>query len=190
MGMRAALPIFAVLILSIGVPSVFATHETPPTLDCPAGSNVGNMGPRACIADNIPHPGAGNPTCLCINPTSHPDCVFSGDQLDVVCVRTSGLLYVDGTDTLDPPITVSEQCQDNAILDPATNHCVPDPDFIQVFLDRIAQLLALLIDFGAPTEAECDNFQATVDQRIADGKRVPPKLERNVALCDDLYPQP
>jgi len=117
---------FSILLLVPISQDVFATHEAPPTLNCPAGSHVGNMGPNACLADNIPHPGAGNPTCLCINPTSHPDCVFSGDQLIVVCVRTSGAMYVDGTETLDPPITVSEQCQDNAILDPLTNHCVPD----------------------------------------------------------------
>ena len=186
--MRAALPIFAVLILSIGVPSVFATHETPPTLDCPAGSHVGTMSTKACLADNISREGAGNPVCLCNAASSHPDCIFSGDiQTNGMCILTSGLEYIAGTETLDPPITISEQCQDNAILDPATNHCVPDPNFIQVFLDRIAQLLALLIDFGAPTEAECADFQATVDQRIADGKKVPPKLLSNLETCAELY---
>ena len=147
----SALVFFLLLLVPVSQ-DIFATHETPPTLDCPAGSRVGDMSPRACIADNISREGAGNPTCLCNAASSHPDCVHSGDlQPDGVCVRTSGLEYIAGTETLDPPITISEQCADNAVLDPVTNHCVPDfPNIcsdgtVQAGITCIAQAIGMMV---------------------------------------------
>ena len=74
------------------------------------------------------------------------------------------------------------------VVDPAITQQITDLEaLVQELENRIAELLALLNIFAPITEAECADIQATVDQKIADGKNVPPKLLSNLETCTELY---
>jgi hypothetical protein len=60
-------------------------------------------------------------------------------------------------------------------------------DQINTLLDRITELIVLLLEYFPYTEDECNEFQATYDQKIADDKKIPPKLEEKVADCTIFY---
>jgi len=73
-------------------------------------------------------------------------------------------------------------------VDPAITQQITDLEaLVEELENRIAELLALLNIFAPITEAECADIQATVDQRIADGKKVQPKLLSNLETCAELY---
>jgi hypothetical protein len=63
----------------------------------------------------------------------------------------------------------------------------PLVDQINSLLNRISELVALLLQYFPYTEAECNEFQATYDAKVAEGKKIPPKLEEKVADCNTLY---
>jgi len=74
------------------------------------------------------------------------------------------------------------------VVDPAITQQITDLEaLVQELENRIAELLALLNIFAPITEAECADIQATIDQKIADGKNVPPKLLSDIETCTEIY---
>jgi hypothetical protein len=92
-----------------------------------------------------------------------------------------------------PPLTcgagtveVSNEC----VVDPAITQEITNLETIVTgLLGIIDDLLEILAVYAPISQTECSEIQTTIDQKIADGKKVPPKLLENLETCEAIYPE-
>jgi hypothetical protein len=116
----------------------------------------------------------------------HSTAAVSGDfraSFDDIVIQSelscgTGTVQV-GTECVPDPDIVQDLADANALITTLQN-------LIQILQDRIVILEAIVAEYFPYTAEECSEFKATYDQKITDGKKIPPNLEKKVEQCAAL----
>ena len=109
----------------------------------------------------------------------------------------AGTTLNESTNECDADVTQSDLDALQSQLDNlfANNLCSPLAETIPNVLvcitdlvDRVAELEALVGEKDTLTLDECEDIRNTIEDKIADGKKISPKLQGDADLCDELYP--
>jgi len=145
------------------------------------GTSVSISGATVIVGAPVDDGFSGSAYVFCINDS---DCDGIPDEFDecpedpnkgLVGTQGCGISEVDN-------LFVNNRCSPLADSIPNVLVCISD------LVDRVAELEALVGEKDTLTLDECEDIRNTIEDKIADGKKISPKLQKDADLCDELFP--